>query len=134
MVALLAAGAFFGAGAYWARPPAAPASAAVSLELGYEWKRAIAGVTAAGTLGGDLNTSWAAAKADFIVLDGDVAPLVGAGAGFLGQTFARPTATSVLELGARLFGHAIVSVERVGTFPRAATPIPVWLFGLRILG
>ena len=129
MLGILAAGAFFGAGAYYAR-----ATPAVSLELGYEWKRFTAGVTAAGTISSDLNTSWVAAKADYLVSDGDVAPLVGAGAGFLGQTFARPAPAAVLELGVRLFGHAVVSVQRVGTFARAGTPMPVWLFGLRVLG
>ena len=152
ILAVFLAAPFFGAGAYYARPSESVAdrAAALSLELGYQWKHAMAGFAVAGTIGtGNLSTTFVAAKAAWIVVDGPVAPMIGIGVGAFGQVlrcdacgFSRSGAGSLLERGVLLFRHVVVSAQWIGPFEReqpavlssVASPIPLWLIGVRVLG
>ncbi|MCA1825643.1 MAG: hypothetical protein ABR567_07310 [Myxococcales bacterium] len=157
LLALLVAGPYFGAGAYFVRPSESVAdrSAALSLELGYQWKHALASLTALGTIGtGNMNTTLVAVKGAWIITDTPVAPFIGIGVGVFAQSlhcdpvrgcdgFSKSAAGSVAEAGVLLFRHAIASVQLIGPFERVqpaifpaveATPIPLLLIGFRVLG
>lgn len=154
--------AWFGAGLFVAQPndSVAHRDAAVSLELDSEWAHAMAGVAVLGTPGfANLQTSFIAARGDFILLAGPISPFLGAGVGLMGQSlhcpqdqtgcsYTKSSAGTMIEAGVmfrrrdewRLIVSVagigpIGSVEQPATFPAApASPIPVWLVGLRILG
>ncbi len=152
--------AWFGAGLFLAQPTESVAhrDAAVSLELDYEWAHALAGVTVLGTPGfANLQTSFIAGRGDFILLSGPVTPFVGVAAGLFGQAlhcppdancnYSKSDLGTMLEAGVLLRKadaiRVILSVAALGPLtrtqpavypPAPATPIPLWLVGLRVLG
>jgi hypothetical protein len=155
-------GAFFGAGAWFASAADGPArrDGALSAELDYQWTHAALAVELFGSAGfSRLRTTAAMGRVDFIVLSGPVAPFVGIGAGFFGQTlhcglealdcnaFSSTGAISVAEAGVLLFrgsraAHLALTARRLQPLarsqpailpPTVKIPLPVWLFGVRVL-